>query len=52
MSPLIYAIKTYKYRSSLRNLIRKLLIFFIYENVRKKLLVVVPQRPALYAKVF
>ena len=34
--PLIYAIKTYGYRSSLRKLIRKLRIFFTYENVRKK----------------
>ena len=34
--PLIYAIKTYEYRSSLRKFIRKLRIFFTYENVRKK----------------
>ena len=41
MSPLIYAIKTYEYRSSLRKLIRKLRIFFTYENIRKKLKVIV-----------
>ena len=41
MSPLIYAIQTYESRSSLRKLIRKLRIFFTYENVRKKLKVIV-----------
>ena len=41
MSPLIYAIKTYEYRSSLRKLIRKLRIFLTYENVRKSLKVIV-----------
>ena len=41
MNPLIYAIKTYEYRSSLRKLIRKLRIFFTNENVRKKLKVIV-----------
>ena len=41
MSPLIYAIKTYEYRSSLCKLIRKLRIIFTNENVRKKLQVLV-----------
>ena len=39
--PLIYTIKAYEYRSSLRKLIRKLRIFFTYENVCKKLKVIV-----------
>ena len=33
----IHVVKTYKYRISLRKLIRKLRIFFNNENVRKKL---------------
>ena len=41
LNPLIYAIKTYEYRSSLRKLIRKLRIFFTYENVCKKLKVLI-----------
>ena len=41
VSPLIYAIKAYKYRSSLRKLIRKLRIFVTYENVCKKFKVIV-----------
>ena len=41
MNPLIYAIKTYEYRSSLRKLIRKLLIIFTNENGCKKLKVLV-----------
>ena len=36
VNSLIYAIKTYEYRSSLRKLIRKLRLFFTNENVRKK----------------
>ena len=41
LNPLIYAIKTYENGSLLRKLIRKLRIFFINENVRKKLKVLV-----------
>ena len=41
LNPLIYAIKTYEYRSLLRKLIRKLRIFFTNENVCKKLKVLV-----------
>ena len=41
VEPLIHAIKTYEYRSSLRKLIRKLRIFFTNENVCKKLKVLV-----------
>ena len=37
MNPLIYGIKTYEYRSSLRKLVRKLRIVFTNENARKKL---------------
>ena len=33
----MYVIKTFKLRSSLRNLIRKFFIFFINKNVSKKL---------------
>ena len=33
--------KTYEYKSSLRNLIRKLRIYFTNENIRKKLKVLV-----------
>ena len=38
MNPLIYAIKTYEYISSLRKLIRKLRLFFTHQNVRKKII--------------
>ena len=41
VNSLIYAIKTYEYRSSLRKLIRKLRIFFTNKNVREKLKVLV-----------
>ena len=35
-NPLIYVIKKYKYRSSLRKLIRNLSVFVTNKNVRKK----------------
>ena len=35
VEPLIYAIKTYEYRSSLRKLIREIRIIFTKENVCK-----------------
>ena len=35
-NPLIYVIKIYKYKSSLRTLIRKLRIFITNKNIRKK----------------
>ena len=41
VKPLIYAMKTYEYRSSLRKVIRKLRIFFTNEKVCKKLNVLV-----------
>ena len=36
VNPLIYAIKTYKYTSSLRKLIRKLRIFLVGGGVEKR----------------
>ena len=41
MKPLMYVIKTYEYKSSLRKLTRKLSISFTNKNVRKKLKVLV-----------
>ena len=40
-TPLIYMIKIYEYRSSLRKLICKLRIFFTNKNVREKLKILV-----------
>ena len=40
-NPLIYVIKTWEYKSSLRKLIYKLRISFTYKKIRKKLKVLV-----------